>query len=301
MKRFLVKILLFFSIVAVADVSIGFAGDYLQTHAKGGDTRKTNDLVIKDKHDVVILGSSRACHHYDTPYLTDTLVLDVYNAGYDGNGVVLAYGLLSMMLERYKPQLVVFDVEPAFDIEVYSRDNGHKRYISSLKPYYYRAGAKEVIKDVSEEEWYKCHSGMMRYNTTIISKVFDCIGGGKLNKRGYAPMNGIYTGSKKRKRQSVSDIDDFKLKYLEKLLALAKSKNVPLTVIASPKYGMTNSVELQPVKKLCCRYNVPFFDYYAKPEFMEHKEWFQEPMHLNKVGAREFSKVIAGVIKCQIQ
>ena len=127
MKKFIFNILLFFGIVAVFDICVGFAGDYLQAHAKGGSTKEFNDLVKKDKHDILVLGSSRAHHHYDSPFLSDTLGLDVYNAGYNGNGVVLAYGILEMAIKNYKPKLVIFDVEPAFDINVYSEDNQHKR------------------------------------------------------------------------------------------------------------------------------------------------------------------------------
>lgn len=297
MKRFIINIILFFAIVTVVDICVGFIGDYLQAHAKGGDTRKTNSLVMNDLHDVVIFGSSRACHHYDTPFLSDTLGLDVYNAGYDGNGVILSYGLLSMVLERYKPQLIIFDVEPAFDIEVYPGDNGHKRYISTLKPYYNNAGVKEVIMDVSEEEWYKAHSGMMRYNTTIISKVLDYTKVDASKNKGYIPMQGVYTGEEfQQDKGSATNIDAFKLDYVEKLLALAKSKDVPIIVVASPKYGMASSFELQPVMDICRKNQIVFEDYYAAPEFMLHKEWFNEPMHLNETGAREFSKRIIDVI-----
>lgn len=58
MKRYIVNILVFVAIVAVVDIGVGYAGDYLRNHAKGGETRKLNDLVMKDCHDVVILGSS---------------------------------------------------------------------------------------------------------------------------------------------------------------------------------------------------------------------------------------------------
>lgn len=298
MKRFIINIFLFFAIVAVGDTCVGFIGDYLQHHAKGGETRKTNDLVMNGHHDIVIFGSSRACHHYDAPFLSDTLGLDVYNAGYDGNGVVLSYGLLSMILERSKPRLVIFDVEPSFDIEVYPGDNGHKRYISALKPYYSNAGVKEIITDVSEEEWYKVHSGMMRYNTTIISKALDYTKKDSPQNKGYVPMQGVYTGEgSQQNKGSAANIDAFKLEYVEKMLALAKSKDVPIIVVASPKYGKTSSSELQPVIDICRKNKIVFWDYYAAPEFMRHKEWFNEPMHLNETGAREFSKIIIDVIK----
>lgn len=288
---------MFFAIIAVIDLCVGITGDYLQAHAKGGETRKTNDFVMNDRHDIVIFGSSRACHHYDAPFLSDTLGLDVYNAGYDGNGIVLSYGLFSMILERYKPRLVIFDIEPAFDIYVYAGDNEHKRYISTLKPYYKNDSVKEIIKEVSVEEWYKAHSGMMRYNTTIISKALDYTKEDAINNKGFVPMKGSYTGSATVQGEGlISTIDDFKLDYVEKMLILSKSKDIHMVMVASPKYGKTSSIELQPVIDLCGRYNIPFVDFYADPEFMQHKEWFKEPMHLNEIGARWFTKQMIKVI-----
>ena len=237
MKRFIINILVFFVLVAAIDLCVGLVGDYFQSHAKGGNTHKTNDLVTKEKHDILIFGSSRACHHYDAPFLSDTLGMDVYNAGYDGNGVVLSYGLLLLVLERYQPKLIVFDVEPSFDINKYAADNGNKRYINTLKPYYKNVGVASLIKVVSEEEYYKNYSGMMRYNTTIISKTLDYIGGSTIANNGYVPMNGIYTGTPEKKNRRPPAVDAFKLDCFSKMLALVKSKNVPIMVVVSPKYA----------------------------------------------------------------
>ena len=81
MKRFIFKVALFFAIVAVVDMLVSFTGIYLQTHAKSGHTMRVNNLMMKDNHDVIIMGSSRAHHHYDTPFLSSALNMDVYNAG----------------------------------------------------------------------------------------------------------------------------------------------------------------------------------------------------------------------------
>lgn len=81
MKKFIFNILVFFGIIVLIDCGISVLGGYLQNHAKGGSTKKLDDLVMKDKHDIIILGSSRAVVHYDTPFISDSLNLDAYNAG----------------------------------------------------------------------------------------------------------------------------------------------------------------------------------------------------------------------------
>ena len=293
MKKYILKILLFFAIVAVIDLCAGSVGDYLQTHPQSGDTKKLNDLVMEDCHEVLILGSSRAHHHYDTPFLSDTLGLDVYNAGYDGNGCVFAYGVLDMIIERYRPKLVLFDVEPAFDVFVYDNDDSHKRYISLLKPYYRNTVVGEIIKDVSCEEWYKVHSGLLRYNSKLISLLANQRQGRKEKLKGYEPLHGIYEDESDNAVTHRNKIDTFKLKYIEKLLCLAKKNDIIFAVVASPKYGKTSSDDdLRLVKDICKKYDVPFLDYYAAPEFMPHREWFRESMHLNEEGARAYSEMI---------
>ena len=302
MKQFICNILVFFTIIAFIDCGISALGSYLQGHAKGGSTKKLDDLVMKDEHDVIIFGSSRAVVHYDTPFLSDTLGIDVYNAGYAGNGVVLSVGLLDMILERYQPKLVVFDVEPAFDIYEYAEDNHHVRYLKYLKPYYNKSGIPKIIEDVSMEEWYKAQSGLIRYNTEIIPRVVDNVINRGMDPCGYIPIKGAMTEEPQSDKTSEhSELDPLKLNYLQKLVTLCKSNNVPLVFIASPKYGKKSSDDIQPAKEIAARNNVPFLDYYTDEFFLNHKEWFKEPMHLNEVGAREFSRIIAGVLQKAIE
>ena len=281
---------MFSAFVAAIDVGIGCVGDYLQANSKGGETKIFDDLVMRDKHDVLILGSSRARHHYDTPFLSNMLGLDVYNAGYDGNGVVLAYGIFEMVLERYVPKLIIFDVEPDFDINVYASDNNNKRYINNLKPYYRNKAIAQVINQVSIEESYKVHSGMIRYNTVIINKLKDKFRSGADNTKGFMPILGKYVGEPAKREGAAPEADALKIDFLERLILLAQSNNISIIFAASPKYGMVSVSDLQPAVDICKRYNVPFLDFYQNEDFMNHKEWFKEPMHLNDVGARKFSQ-----------
>ena len=274
------------------DICVGFAGDYLQDHAKGGETKALNDLVKKECHDIVILGSSRAHHHYDTPFLSDTLGMDIYNAGYDGNGVILGYGLLEMIMERYQPKLIIYDIEPHFDVIVYDGDNHHKRYIKKLKPYYRNEIIGSIIKDVSTEEWYKTHSGCIRYNTVIIPLLIDNIKGRSMTPKGYLPLYGSLVSESSSKKKKYTQVDYFKLKYFEKLLKLVNDNHIPMVVVASPMLGVESSAALLPAFKLCYDYQIPVLDYYVDSLFLQHKEWFHDASHLNSIGAREFSKRI---------
>ena len=195
--------------MAVFDLTAGYLGDYWFFHSRGGSNKRTIALV-EDRHDIIVFGSSRAHHHYDTPMMSDSLGVDVYNAGYTGNGVVLAYGLLEILLEKYKPSLVLFDVEPSFDINIYPPDNHHVRYVGGLKPFYKHDPIKDIIRDISEEEWNKVHSGLLRYNSNLINTLGCYLLGNSSIMKGYEPLDGHMSGELGTDT-TVNDIDDFKI------------------------------------------------------------------------------------------
>lgn len=293
MKKFLTYIVLFFAAVGVIDLAVGFAGDYMVQHARGGTTKEFNDLLMNDSHDILVLGSSRALHHYDTPFLSDTLGLDVYNAGHKGNGIILADGILEMVLRHSVPRLVVCDVEPAYDIYEYDDDHD-RRYLSSLKPYWRFPEISRIFKDVSKKEWLKVHSGLYRFNTSIITLAVDHSFVRAESSGGFSPLSGSLKQAEAAKTNLEKAVDSLKLYHVERLIKAAQKKSVPLVFIASPKSGVDDSRELAPVKTICARYGVPFLDFYAASDYAAPYEWFQDPVHLNAVGARHFSADIAG-------
>ena len=87
------------------------------------------------------------------------------------------------------------------------------------------------------------------------------------------------------------------ISYVEKLLDLAKENNIPIAVVASPKYGMISSEGLCLIKDICVQKGVKFIDYYAEEVFMQHREWFREQMHLNRMGAHIFSERLVADIR----
>ena len=299
MRRFLLSVLVFFAAVTVTDLCVGLAGDYLRTHAKGGKTKALDDLVSKDTHDVLILGSSRALHHYDTPFLSDTLGLDVYNAGQKGHGIIFADGILEMALKHGKPRLVLVDIEPAFDIYVSPEDNADKRYISLLKSYYRDPDVANILKDVSREEWLKAHSGMFRYNTCFLTMLADYLVKKETPRDGYVPLHGVMTTEPPVPDSPQKTLDSLKIKYLRRVISLSRSAGVPLVFAASPKYASQD--DFTPLKELCKEENIPFWDYHDCQQIVLHQEFFQEAVHLNADGARAYSRLVADDIMTLIK
>lgn len=292
MKKYISYIILFFVIVLVIDVGFGKICDYMNAHSKGGLSKQTYDLCMKDQYDILIMGSSRAHHHYVPQIIEDSLGMSCYNAGCDGNGIILMYGIYQMIINRYHPKLIIYDVEQAFDLYEYKNDNNRTRYLALLKPYHDQVGIDQIFKDVSKEEYYKTFFGFCRYNSVSISLLIDYLKNRPINNKGYSPLCGEIKMEPETQETIPQIIDSVKLDYVQRFITDVVYKDISLMVVASPKYGTINSNNLQPIKDICDKYNVPFIDYYADSIFMAHKEWFKEPMHLNDEGARVFTERI---------
>ena len=277
MKKYLLKIALFFGIVAVMDVGFGQACEWLQAHAKGGRMKSVRQTVLVQEADVVIMGSSRAHHHYVPSIISDSLNVTAYNAGVNGNGIVLATGLYEMMNKRYTPKVIIYDVEPAFDINVYAEDGNNTRYIGWLRPYFSDPAVKQVVTRVDPSERYKNLSSMFRYNSRIMDLLKDQVVTSDYSKDGYAPLKGVMTKEPDWKPGGeTGQTDSLKLNMLEEFVEKLSKSDTRLIVMASPKYGAVSSEAFGPVKDICGRYGVEFWDYYSDPRFQKMEYYLLE-------------------------
>lgn len=289
MKRYLLHIMLFFGILTVIDFGFGFACEWLQEHAKGGRMKSVRQAALEQTADIVIMGSSRAHHHYVPQIITNVTGLSAYNAGVDGNGIVLATGLYNMITERYTPKIIIYDVEPSFDINVYEEDGNNTRYIGELRPYSCNPHVKDVICQVDPAERYKTYSAVFRYNSKIIDLLKDQFVLSGYTSDGYAPLQGeMKKAPIMRDTVKADKCDSLKLRMMEEFISRMSQSESKLIVVASPKYGATSSKVFTPIKELCNLYNIEFWDYYNNPDF-QRMEYFKESMHLNNKGAKLFT------------
>lgn len=298
MKRFLLKVLLFFACVVVMDIAFGLIFSYLRAHAKGGSTANCEYIANKATDDIIILGSSRATHHYVPQIIEDSLGLSCYNCGEEGNGVVLAYGRLKMLTNRYKPKLVLYEITPGFD---YGTNEPNNKYLGYLRAYYNKEGVGEIFEDFDDElSFLKMKSNMYQNNSRILPIVFDNLVY-RDNNKGYAPLYGTLDVSKVKdgqKGDGVSAIDSLKLSYLEKLIVLCKNNDIPLAFLISPwfEYG-DNLCEYEPAIRLSDKYSICVLNYLNCPTVSQNYLLFQDECHLNNDGAVGYTRSVLPIIK----
>ena len=298
MKKFILKVLLFFACVFVMDLAFGQFFSYLRAHAKGGSTANCEYIANKATEDIIILGSSRATHHYVPQIIEDSLGLTCYNCGEEGNGVVLAYGRLKMLTERYTPKLVLYELTPGYD---YGTTEPNEKYLGYLRAYYDKKGINEIF-DVFDDElsFLKMQSKMYQNTGRLLPYLADNIFF-RDNHKGFEPLFGEMKlmNEEERKNSQVMEVDSLKLGYMEKIMELCKERQIPLIFMISPRYGMLEKdlTIYEPGLSLCLKYDIPIYNNITFPTISDRPDFFQDRWHLNNKGAESYTRVICQELK----
>ena len=298
MKKFVLKVVLFFVLVVAMDFFFGHVFSFMRTHAKGGTTANCEYIANACKEDIIILGSSRAKHHYIPQIIQDTLGLSCYNCGEEGSGIVLAYGRYRQIVERKTPKLIIYEVTPEYDYYLHDADS---KYLSPLRPYYSQPCIRALVNDFGGElERLRMLSGMYRNNSKLLSYTLDLVKSPS-QTNGYSPLSGQLDTVRLCDLKTVDKgelFDEHKYRYLEELLKEAKLSKIPILMVVSPIYSFSqNKKDYGPARYLCDKYNIPFIDLRNLSELSENPFFFQDVEHLNDNGARAYTMFFAQQLK----
>lgn len=297
MKKYIFYIVLFFAAVVAVDLIYGRVANYMVTHAKGGETKKLVDLCENDHYDMLIMGSSKAHHNYIPQVFRDSLGMSCYNAGYDGNGIILAYGILSLIDDERLPKVIVYDAKQQFDIYQYSGDGDHTRYYQKLKTFYGNPAVDEVIGNISEYDVLKLHSSLYRTNGNLVSMLLGFLRDSPKDKNyGYIPAIGFLTEDNEQEKDYTDNIDSLKIEYFKRFVELTKERNIELIAVFSPEYNTPFADDFKPIREICSKEGVAVLDYFEDPSFQKI-ELFKDHCHLNEDGAKLFSEMIVADIQ----
>lgn len=121
--------------------------------------------------------------------------------------------------------------------------------------------------------------------------------------RGYEALNGVMTVKERENVAAVlasdyeySNIEERKLRYLQKFINDCKSNNIKLLMCYSPYYGQAVPKSIHVIEELATKNEVTFLNYGDDKRFQK-LEYFQDASHLNNVGAQEYTKEVAMNLK----
>ena len=112
LRHLLRRSLILFAILFAADRLIGAGLEQLFFMQHHGDDAVTLYTLDSTKEDLLIFGSSRASHHYDSRLLEKELSTSVYNCGRDEMGLSYAAAVLPIVYQRYVPKLIILELLP---------------------------------------------------------------------------------------------------------------------------------------------------------------------------------------------
>ena len=250
--------------------------------------------------DLVILGASRASHHYIPQVIQDSTHLSVVNLGIDGHNIFSQYIILKSLVEhsKQKPKVVIFDINA---IDIYDTPKWNTEKLTFFYPYCNSEFfVKDLLKDVLSplEYWSLRISGLYRHNSNQIRYLYSIFKRFPIITDGYIPLYNKWSQPLAVASESNKEISPKKVVYFEKFMDLCKKENICLIVVVSPNYLVSKEKKwVDQIEKMTAKENVPFLYNEKDSLFLTHAEWFNDPFHLNDEGAHVYTNAVIEKIR----
>lgn len=303
-KKIAFGVLSFCFLLVLVDWTVGTWSEKMYRKSRYGIFHRQIYCLTESQDELMILGSSRAAHHYVPQVFEDSLGMSCYNAGSDGMCIYYHYGILASRIQRgCPPKMVILEVIGT-DAEVsqsatFSLDAALDRYaphygeFAEIDSLFALNGWKEKVKLLSKT--YK-------YNSKLVQTI-------KCNyipwpeDRGYEALNGVMKVAEGEKAADVlapsaahPNIEERKLIYLQKFIGDCKDNNIEIVMCYSPYYGQTIPASIRMIEELATKNDVPFLNYGDDVRFQK-PEYFQDAGHLNDTGATAYSKMVVSFLR----
>jgi hypothetical protein len=294
-QYFFIRLLILFMILFAIDYSLGSLFRYLYFKQESGELYRITYCIEKTHEDILVVGSSRANHHYHPDVFEKRLGLSFYNTGVDGEHIFYQAAILKGVLKRYAPKIVLLDfVEAEFD-----KDHASYDRLSSLLPYYYdHPEIRPILNLKSPYEKYKMLSKLYPYNSEIFQIMLGETDYKKLKHediKGYIPRLELWDEPIKTVVYPEKyPLDTNKIKIFESMIKDCTSAGSKLYIVCSPYFFDAKNQEysIRLGKQIAKKYNIDFFDFSDNPAFTKNANLFADFAHLNDSGAKLFSEML---------
>ena len=298
MRGFIFRILFFIILFLLADFGLGQGMKWLQSHAKGGETKRQYYLHTQVPAPILIFGSSRAVHHYNPIQIGDSLGTSIYNCGQGGMGILHAYIILNKIISRTSSsdlKLIVYDLYVPYDYEL---EMDHTKYLSYQQPFWgQNVKADSLYEEIDPYIKYKMLFSAYRFNSKFFTYLQDYLHPSRSDIKGFRPMDGELPKNLLKPDFKPYERDPFKWKYFEKFVKLCEKNNIPLVFCISPYFYEMDHKAYDPYLNYAKEHNIPVIDHYTDTAFVGHNELFSDRAHLNRKGAQIYSSEIAVELK----
>jgi hypothetical protein len=300
-KRFFLKLIIVTGCLMLADKGLGLIWQHYYIKIIHGEQGRTNYAIDSCTAETIILGSSRAEHHYVSPIISEILNTSCYNAGKDKQRLRYALAMLKMMYRRYVPKLVILDLNPtAFEITESGLDE-----LSVLLPYYRsHPEIRSIVNERNRFEWIKTWSDLYCYNSLPLKILFNNISderdAGEM--KGYVPLviRKEFIPDSPDSLPPAQPVDSSIVDCFKQIIRITKDQGTRLMVVVSPIYYRLpkNLPTMVTARKICADEKIAFLDYSQSLPFLNHgPDMYLDMGHLNDSSAILFSRTLAHDIR----
>lgn len=308
MKKLLYKTLVFIALFIGVDYGIGLLFTSLEDKVIDYPINYGN-AYLKAVHnledDVIIIGESRAHGNFIPSILEDSLGMLVVNAASNGSYMSQQAAVIRMMLNRYVPRLIIWEVNPTSLMETFQSDELDAAL--DLTPFYkIDSLSKCLIQQRSFYESVKMQSNAYRNNNKLVGLLLIIANGQHDNNlKGYNPLSTSgYIYPTRRERVFDDDFSMYRYELLKSTLEFAESKGCELILVSSPQFEQSNLNSTKQAKmfvSLMDSLNVPYLDYRCDERFQTDSTYFKDCSHLNAKGATTFMQIVIPEIDSIVQ
>lgn len=252
---------------------------------------------------VVIVGSSRASHHYVTQQIEDSLGLNTYNVGRDGCYFGYNISIINSILDRYAPKIIIWEF-PDNSLFVDSDDP-----LESLYPYYNdNIQVTKIIDSLANSNLsLYLKSNLYRYNSTILRVILRWLDRNQISdiNKGYEPLPPKkWITEKEINTESICNhnkLNQQKIDLLKETLKKAQEMDVQMILVKSPIYSYSKIENQILTKSELSKVLTSYGAYYQDNTFVDgisqNNEYFNDNIHLNSIGAELYTKMFIEQIK----
>lgn len=256
---------------------------------------KTYYTINKSNEDIIIIGSSRASHHYVSRLITDSTKFSSYNCGQDGHFFVFSNCVINTLLERYSPKYIIWEVD-----DNCLTTTSPEQSINDLYPYYNLVYCKNVIDNMGIKQKIKMQSKLYRYNSTLDGLISPFLKVQNFDN-GYVPIENLGYKYPTIKNDLIeNEVNSDKVKMLKNTLINCIEHDVKIIITSSPKFTISNiknTVQYKTLIQVCDDYDIPFIDLSGIDLFLRDSTYFKDNVHMNDKGARKYMEYFIPELK----
>lgn len=301
MKKFLLKTLLFASILLVMAVAFDMLLTTKALRLRTSPFATWNDLYQrKIDADVLVMGSSRAFVQFNPVIIDTVLHTNSYNLGMNGRAAdsqILKYKVFRHK-GNSKPKLIIYEVSHG----TMQKSNGYER--EQFVPYLHDPYLWRLCHEQESFNLADCVLPSWRYigQRTFIRNILFPTEGSEYDTplyKGFRSYDRKWSGSGLRQQASVSYTKDTAvIRQFRDFLAECRRDSIPVVLVTSPFYiggtrKMADSTGMHAMfAQIANDFNIPYLDY-TYDDLSYDTTYFYNTMHLNKIGADLFSQKVA--------